>query len=313
MNTKQIQKFFIRYLETTDCHIIEKSPAHVTVKLSSEADRSLSNRPFYWSFIDRMGTPPETMTFKFVFDPEKHRAEEERRAAAAPQASSPKKEPESILERYFGITPPLTGPGRIAQDEVTFGSRRLEQLFQVVRSNGKFVQLFEEPGTAVARGAFTTSVGYTSWLAVNYKVELLCDMKRDELHSLGIDLTNGQIVTGFHDRVMTKRLTPRFPVGGIIPRQQLTITRARTMLEQYVEKLLRQVDHRWADGAHERLADELERVDGYYGELIGTVEAGKKEAVQAQWDSRRQEMEWQYRPRVQVSVINCGLFHLRDE
>lgn len=47
MNSKQVHKYVNRYLEATDCSIIEKSPAHFTVKLSPEADRELTNRPYY--------------------------------------------------------------------------------------------------------------------------------------------------------------------------------------------------------------------------------------------------------------------------
>lgn len=307
----------MRYLEATDCHIMEKHPAYVTVKLSPAADKSLTNRPYYWSFIEKTGTPPETMNFKFVFDPERLRIEEENAAAqgGAPAGGAPSGQPaasqDTILGRYFGIVvpPPVMGPGRIQRDDVTYGSRRLEQLFQVVKEGGRFVQMFEEPGAA-ARGP--ASVAYTSWLGVNLKVEFLCDMKRDELHSIGVDLLTGQLVTGFHEKLLEKKLSPRFPVNSHIPRQQLTITRARGIVEQYLEKLLKHTDHTWAEEAHERMADEVAQVDGYYLDFLETCEEDKKEAATAQWESRRQEMEWQYRPRVQVTAINCGIFHLRQ-
>jgi hypothetical protein len=323
MNTKQIQKFVMRYLEATDCHIIEKNPAYVTVKLSPEADKSLTNRTYYWSFIDRTGTPPETMSFKFVFDPEKLQAEEaaaEARKSAqnttqeqgqSGSGGAPLPNTDTILGRYFGIVvPPPAGPGRITKDDVTYGSRRLEQLFQVVKAGGRFVQMFEEPGTA-SRAPFSSA--YTSWLAVNYKIEFLCDMKRDELHSLGINLTTGELVPHFHETLLHKKLSPRFPVNGHIPRQQVTITRARTILEQHLEKWLKQTDHSWAASAHDRMMDELARVDNYYSELYEGSDEAAKPQVAAQWESRKQEMEWQYKPRVQVNAINCGIFHLRSE
>jgi hypothetical protein len=326
VNTKQIQKFVMRYLDATECHIIEKHPAFVTVKLSPEADKSLTNRPYYWGFVERTGAAPETMSFKFVFDPEKLRLEENNAGAAAQSQNSPAAggapagtlgpgqpdaDNDSILGRYFSIVvpPPLSGPGRIQKDEVTYGSRRLEQLFQVVKTGGRFVQMFEEPGPA-SRGP--SSLAYTSWLGVNFKVEFLCDMKRDELHSLGVDLTTGQLATRFHDMLMEKKLSPRFPVNSHIPRPQITITRGRSIIEQYLEKLLKQMDHSWANSAHERLIDEVDRVDGYYSELLECSEEEKKAGVSAQWESRKQEMEWQYRPRIQVTAINCGIFHLRD-
>ena len=44
MNEKQVHKFVQRYLESTGCHILEKSHAHFQVKLSPRADREL-NQP----------------------------------------------------------------------------------------------------------------------------------------------------------------------------------------------------------------------------------------------------------------------------
>jgi hypothetical protein len=203
------------------------------------------------------------------------------------------------------------GPGRITNDEVTYGSKRLEQLFQVVKSGGKFVQMFEEPAAGTRNSLL--SPPYTTWLAVNFKVEFLCDMKRDELHSLGVNLTTGELITHFHEKLMELALSPQFPENSHILKQQLTIMRGRSILEQHLEKLLDRTDHNWAAAAHERMVDELARVDGYYSELHEGSDEAAKPQVAVQWESRKQEMEWQYRPRIQVCVINCGIFHLRSE
>lgn len=74
MNEKQVHKFVQRYLEATECQVLEKSPCHFTVKLSPDADRELTNRPYYWSFVDRTNAAPETMTYLLVTDREKYDA-----------------------------------------------------------------------------------------------------------------------------------------------------------------------------------------------------------------------------------------------
>jgi len=137
-------------------------------------------------------------------------------------------------------------------------------------------------------------------------------MKRDELHSLGVDLASGELVTQFHQALLTKRLTPRFPINSSLPRQILSVTKARAMMELFVEKQLKQVDHSWAASARERMEDELSRVDTYYSELHDNSDPEEKPTIASQWESRKQEMEWQYSPRIRVSVINCGMFHLRS-
>lgn len=308
MNGKQVQKYVLRYLEATNCHIIEKQPAFVTVKLSPQADRALTNRSYYWSFVERTGVPPETMTFKFIFDRAGMTAPSQ--AATKPSGlQSAEGTPDSILGRYFGVTPTApVGAGRIPQDDVTYGSSRLEQIFQAAKAGGSFVLLFEEP-KSLARGD-KQSYPYGTWLGINYKVEFQCDMKRDELHSLAISLVTGDIVEQFHDRILMKKMTPRLPVNVYVTRTLLTLPRAMAKLEAHLEKKLAAYDRTWAREAQERLNDELHRIDAYYGDLIKSAEEDKKSEIEEQFNNRKAEIEWQYKPRIAVSAAGCGIFHL---
>lgn len=68
MDAQQVQRFVHTYLEATGCSVIERSPHHVTVKLSPEADKALTNRPYYWGYVERTGVPAQTMSFTFIFD-----------------------------------------------------------------------------------------------------------------------------------------------------------------------------------------------------------------------------------------------------
>jgi hypothetical protein len=320
LNTEQIRTFVHRYLESTGCTVLEKHPAYVTVKLSPEADRELTGRSYYWNFVDRTGAEPETMTFTFVFDPEAAPAPAQGRpavgvpvpagagagAGAHPQGQGAPGTSDSILGRYFGVTP--TGFGqRVPREELTFGSRRLEQIFATVKARGRYVQMFEErPSSTFSRSPML----YRSWLCINFKVELLCDMKRDEIHSLAIDLTNGQITDGFYPMLQSKQLTPALPHQVLLSQHRLSLEQAALQLEHHLEQRILQYDHCWADEAHVRLQDELLRVDQYYRDAYFAAEPEHKPAVQEQHHNRRGEIEWQYRPRICVSVMNCGLFHL---
>lgn len=72
LTAQEVRKHVMDYLEATECSIIEASPLHVTVKLSPRADKMLTDRPYYWGFVERTGVDPETLSFTFVFDPEKY-------------------------------------------------------------------------------------------------------------------------------------------------------------------------------------------------------------------------------------------------
>lgn len=326
MNSKQVQSYVMKYLQATDCQIIEKGRHHIVVKLSPQADKALTGRSYYWSFVERTGVDPETMTYRWVFNPEED-AKETAEAKSGhsspsgtdanvsgtsvttnPGTSAP--HGDSILGRYFGFVP--TQPvGRVPQDVLTFGSGRLGQIFQVTREQGKFVRLFEENKAGHLQG--TLSVGYNTWLGINFKVELTCDMKRSEIHSLGFQMGSGQIVEQFHEKMLKKRLTPVLPTKIHLLPTAFTASRAVQLMESHLEKRIAKYDHQWAAEADERLRAELDRIKSYYEELIETADDESKPAIEEQYAARRAEIEWQYKPRVQVSVINCGLFHLKSE
>ncbi|WP_240419005.1 YqhG family protein [Paenibacillus periandrae] len=336
MKPAQIERFVMRFLQAEKCDIIEKHPAYVTAKLSPSADKELTFRPYYWSFVERTGVVPETMTCTFIFDPDAHKAITPSTQPSAgnqpPQAvpgyvtsggisvsttaavsstgdtATSQPQPDSILGRYFGFVPTQI-TARIPKDEVTFGSRRLLQLFDVVRSKGKFVHLYEQfiPDQPKSQ----TTSAYENWLQVNFKVELACDMKRSEIHSLGIHLGNGEIRRQFQELLLTRQLTPRLPAHVFLNPDTITLARAVLYLEQHLEQLLRGYDHRWAEEAGSRLQEEIDRINSYYKPLIESTELEHKAEIEQQYTNRRQEIEWQYRPRIMISVINCGLFHLQ--
>jgi hypothetical protein len=212
-----------------------------------------------------------------------------------------------VLGRYFGFVP-NSAVARIPRDDVTFGSRRLEQIFGAVRAKGRFVRLFEEPPGGYRSAS--SSLAYTTWFYANYKVEFACDMKRSELHSLGIKLSTGEIREEFHDRLTGLKLTPKLPANIHLIPDKMSIGHAVNVLEKWLEQELKQYDHTWAEEAHDRLLEELARIRNYYENLLRAADDNSRPDIDMQYRNRQAEIEWQYRPRVQTSVINCGLIHL---
>lgn len=310
MNSKQIEHYVMQYLDATACHIVEKGPAYVTVKLSPEADQALTHRPYYWSFVERTGAEPETMTFTFVFERERMEQLTQQTAQNNPAESKPQNPPsDSILGRYFGVTPNPTGR-RALQEHLTYGNAKLHQIFNSAKSKGKYVHLYEVPldhNTATEQ-----TQAYSSWLVVNYKLAFICDMKRDEIHSLGISLSTGVIIENFHPYIMTKMLTPKLPAQTHL-RHTISLAHARIELEQYVLRMVRNYDNSWADKATERMQEELSRIHSYYEPTLEQCEEDVKQELAELYHNKIEEIQRQYKPRVQASVINCGIFHLLSD
>ncbi|WP_419886349.1 YqhG family protein [Paenibacillus sp. B-A-8] len=351
LTSQEVRKHVMDYLEATECSIIEVSPIHVTVKLSPRADRMLTDRPYYWGFVERTGVDPETLSFTFVFDPEKYDSQAAievpptvnrstlalkpsitgdpvMSATADVEASTdllnsetsesnvvhvPSSNPEdSILARYFGIVPalPRIGPGMIRREDIIYGSKRLQQIWSAAQDEGKCLYLFEDPGSRQRNTLF--SAAYEPWLGVCYKVEMSCDLKREELHYLGISLTKGTIIDDFNAKISSREMTPRLPENVHIQPYELTVTAATDLLEAHLTSHLAELDYSWAEQARERLRIELAIIDIYYGELLKEPDEEKRLGTQEQYNRRRQETIWQYEPQIAVSAITYGLFHLRS-
>ncbi|MEK4878720.1 MULTISPECIES: YqhG family protein [Paenibacillus] len=351
LTAQEVRKHVMDYLEATECSIIEASPLHVTVKLSPRADKMLTDRPYYWGFVERTGVDPETLSFTFVFDPEKYDSQAaveippianrsagilnqvvtgslttgvtndaeasadllESASPGSEAVSAPSTDPEeSILARYFGIVPalPRIGPGMIRREDIIYGSKRLQQIWNAARDEGKCLYLFEDPGSRQRNTLF--SAAYEPWLSVCYKVEMSCDLKREELHYLGISLTKGTIIDDFNAKVSTKEMMPRLPENVHIQPYEMTVAAATELLETHLTAQLAELDYTWAEQARERLRVELDIIDVYYGELLKEPDEEKRLATQEQYNRRRQETIWQYEPQIAVSAVTYGLFHLRS-
>ncbi|WP_028559964.1 YqhG family protein [Paenibacillus pinihumi] len=322
MNQKQVHRYLQQYLEATNCHVIEKSPAHFTVKLSPEADRILTNRPYYWSFVDRTGAEPETMSFLFVTDKEKYDAQANQDpgsepsqttttapAATAQTAGQMNNQVNQALARSYGIVPTqVLAMNRIPRDDVHFGSKRLKQLFAAAQDQGSYVYLFQEPDSR-SRNPFD-STPYTPWLGINVKVEFQCDRKREELYSFGVSMATGNCVEQFHQQLNSLKMTPRLPANVHIAPAGISLKKAVQTVEAALERKLKAQSYEWAEEAQKRLEEEQGIVRHYYDKLLSSAAEEQKEAIQSQYDSRKGEIDWQFRPRVTASAINCGIFHL---
>jgi hypothetical protein len=339
MNQQEVRKFVETYLDAFSSTIVEVHPAYLTVKLPETVDRDIGNRPFYWSWVERMNIPPQPMTLTFLFDPE-------------------------------------NAPEGIRGEPVFFGAGRLNQIFQSAQKHGRFVCLYEQINPLSARGSLPArrSLGLTPWLNLNVKVSFICDKKRDVILYLGINLHQPRIVQDFYAFVKRLPLGPSIPNYTYTLERRLTLQQAFLHVEQEVQRIINEQDPEWALQARKRLQEELEILETYYAHLeqqeeeendrkntgenpvepiekeqreqmdpqpappltleqhqaaggrildflrmYGIPETPRPEKCEEEWKSstpeeekerRMAELKWQYEPRIEVKFINGGLFYL---
>lgn len=278
MNQDEIRTFAENYFRSFQSTFVEEHPAFFSVELPVEVDKDIGNRPFYWSYVEKMGITPNLITLNLIFDP-------------------------------------ANCPEGIRGEAMTFGSRRLLQLFGSSKKHGQFVRLYEEPKQIQAKG----STPLAPWLCTNYKIEFVCDQKRDLLLSFGINLITGEILEDFHQKVKQLPLTPKLPDYSFTMQPIFGIDSAVTKLETFIQALLSKEDTKWAQLAKERLEEEKVYVESYYQEEASRQHSTEEDAEKLQErqkqlvtekETRMNELIWQFEPKIEVQLVNGGLFYL---
>ncbi|HZG14896.1 MAG TPA: YqhG family protein [Candidatus Bathyarchaeia archaeon] len=355
MNQQEVRSYIERYFAAFSTHIVETHPHYFTVKLPVEVDKDIGNRPFYWSWVEKMNLPYQPMVLTFIFQPDQVGTD-------------------------------------IRGEQIHFGASRLQQIFQSAANHGRFVCMYEHhPAMISPLGSGTRrSNPLTPWLGLNVKISFICDKKKDLLLYLGVNLYQPRVVHNFYPFLQRLQLQPSIPAYYYTQAKTISLEQGVSLLEQEINRVIQQQDSRWAMEARERLHDEWEILEAYYTELalrektvdeeeqadespeeavsppeeepvqedrllvnipedkvvepvalpatIDEVRAGggrlldflrahsipetpKSEINQGEWkkstpqeekERRMEELRWQYEPRIEVNLINGGIFYLHN-
>lgn len=194
--------------------------------------------------------------------------------------------------RLTFITDPEYVKKGIGGEIINYGSPRLTQLFRVTKELGAFVQMYEEVGQGKT---------LTPWLCVNYKVSYKCDLAKETLYSLAINLMTGEMEDRFHESLHSVRLTSTQPEDTYALPYIIKPLRALERLDETVEGLISQDDHSWASAAQHRLKKELRILDYFYEGVEDKPEC---------YEVEKAALEERYTPRICVDIVSGGLFYL---
>lgn len=70
LSPEEIRRFAVSYFEAVGAAVLEQSPAHIRVLVPAEVDKELTDRPFYWMWVEATGQTVEPAPMTFVFDPD---------------------------------------------------------------------------------------------------------------------------------------------------------------------------------------------------------------------------------------------------
>jgi hypothetical protein len=211
------------------------------------------------------------------------------------------------LEKTGGIANPMRltlitdsqkAPEQLKGEHIHFGSPRLHQIFESTKKLAGYIRLYEN------HKVNQQQVPLMPWLGLNVKISYQCDRKRDIFHSIGLQLINGQMVEGFHNRLIGMQLTPKIPDYSFTLSPLVKPRSGITRIENYFRQQLDQEDHSWANEAIERWNKDLKLLDHFYEE---------EEEKSENYETEKQALREQYEPKVSISIINGGLFYLTEK
>lgn len=259
MFPQQVHRYSRDFFQQTDCTIIEEADHYLTVQLTIEMDKRIMNRPFYWKYVESTnGTPcPSTLTF---------------------------------------ITNQNKMNGSLNGEIVHFGSFRLNQLFQVTKELGAYVQMYERVDKTVSQ------VVLTPFLGINYKVSYYCDQTKEMLYSLGINLMTGNIIDDFQMLLNNLDLGSELPDSCYPLPYIIKPVRAIQRLDAVIENIINQEDHSWAEQAKKRWQRDQRVLDYFYEEVEEKPEC---------YEIEKKALEERYASKIKIEIINGGLFYLK--
>ncbi|MDX8364260.1 YqhG family protein [Cytobacillus sp. IB215665] len=182
---------------------------------------------------------------------------------------------------------------------VHFGSPRLHQIFASLQKLAGFIRLYEDNVTPTNH----SSIPLYPWIGINVLISYECDRKRDYIHSLGLHMINGMIVTNFQNQLNKLRLTPKIPDLCFTMSPLIMPQSGLVRLNQHINHMIEQEDHSWADEARERWNEDLSLLNHFY--------EGVEEKPDC-YETEKRALQEQYEPTINVKVINGGLFYLRQ-
>jgi len=180
------------------------------------------------------------------------------------------------------------------------GAPRLRQFYQYLLENNKYTKLYETVDHSPVHAPMIP------WLVVNVKVHYFGKQKKDETHSVGLNLIHGTMLSPAMEKIESIKFEPTisdytFPMTPLIK-----VASGYRRILRFIEDHIEAQDKTWVQET--LLAREKER------KLIEAFFTDKdNEAERRQLEKEMDDLMGRFTPRVTIEVINGGMFYLTQE
>ena len=193
------------------------------------------------------------------------------------------------------ITDPTDVPSDVKGEIIHFGSPRLHQIFQATKELSSYVRMYE-------KNLQLDQTALYPWLVLNVRVSYQCDLKKEVLYSIGLQLINGYMKENFNDEIAKVPLTPKIPDYSFTLSPIIMPKSGINRIYHYLEDKLSKEDTTWAKDAMSRWEKDLSLLHHFY------EEANEEELKQLEME--KLALQKQYEPSIELEITNGGVFYL---
>lgn len=257
MAITDLNLFLSSYFTAKNCNILENSDGILKIQLTEQMDRELMNRPFYWHYIKKIGRDGDPMQLSLITNPEKREV-----------------------------------PG----EWIHFGSPRLQQIMNNLKSNERFTKLFQKVTT-------TNKIPLYPWLVTNIKISYQGQHKKDEVFSIGLHLVNGRMKLEMMEELEKLELQTKISDFCFTISPMIKLKSGYLRIEDVITNYVRNQDDDWARKSLVILDEEIQTLRHFY----------EGEPDKEQMNNEIDELTNRYHPKITITIINGGILYLRED
>lgn len=284
--------FCERYFSEVGAVTTHQSNNYREYTLPADVDKEMTDRPYYWLWMEKMGQEPQPSILRLAFTEEAEQLanttiRERAIAAAGPSLSD--------IQRQYFVAP--------KSELVNLGSFRLDKIYASCEQRGRF---------ATVMPAETTSPDQlVPWLLVNIRVSQRCDITEQSVRSFGICLVNGQRIEGFYKMIERIRMKPMHP-SLVASKMSVSIRQALDTLHRTLTDQLVVMPHAWASAAQDRLNKDIIQIQTYYESLRQDFQSEDWDNVALERERKIRDVQARSKPRIELDVTQLALIGLLD-
>ncbi|MCL6547933.1 MAG: YqhG family protein [Alicyclobacillus sp.] len=313
-------RFCDAYFGAVGAPTLYAADAYREYELPRDVDKELTDRPYYWMWVERTQQTVKPTVLRLAFNPaalarENERLRQQALAEQSQQANGPAPQP------GWWFRPP-------AAELITLGSFRLDKIFQSLDIRGRFacVRLADPsprdracsgtPGTdggefQATSGGRTSPRRWVPWLMVNALISYRCDLVEQLYLSVGCCLTNGQVVESFHRHIRHLDMIPASP-QELLGTATLSWSEALALAQKQLERAAQRKPADWAAAASRRLEQELRQLRTYYRSILPDIPERDQPLVTAEQQRKERELVERMQPRIEIAIRQLAVVGLAE-